>query len=88
MLYSVGWYRPNTENWYRNVFPRRYVTPNGFSIVVANWFAEQNSPGWPGHGHSCVIDRTGAVLSMAKSDRGSEVVLGDLVVAVGSAVTR
>jgi predicted amidohydrolase len=78
VLYSVGWYGPNTDNWYRNIFPERYVMPNGFSIMVANWSADKNSPGWPGHGYSCVIDRQGRVLAMAKSQKGEEIVYADL----------
>jgi predicted amidohydrolase len=53
--------------------------PNGFSIVVSNWSADKDSPGWPGHGYSCVIDRDGRVLSMAKSQKGSEIVYADLL---------
>jgi predicted amidohydrolase len=78
VLYSVGWFGPNTEGWYKDIFPRRYVVPNGFHVVVSNWSADVGAPGWPGHGYSCVIDRTGAVLAMAKETRGSELVIADL----------
>jgi len=78
VLYSVGWYGPNAENWYKNVFPRDYVKPNRFSIVVANWSAEPDNPGWPGHGYSCIVNRDGRVLAMAKSTRGPEIVIADL----------
>ncbi|OGV72162.1 MAG: hypothetical protein A3K18_21155 [Lentisphaerae bacterium RIFOXYA12_64_32] len=81
VLYSVGWYGPNTENWFRNLFPAGYVVPNHFAVVVANWSAEPDNPGWPGHGYSCVIDAAGKVLSMATSDRGEEIVFADLPVA-------
>jgi predicted amidohydrolase len=80
VLYSVGWYGPNTEFWYKSVFPRRYVIPNGFAVVVANWSAEPESAGWPGQGYSCIIDRKGSVLSMARTTQGSEIVFGDLPV--------
>jgi predicted amidohydrolase len=84
VLYSVGWYGPNTENWYRVIFPRDYVVPNNFAIIAANWSAEENSPGWPGHGYSCIIDKTGSVLNMAKTTKGSEIVFADLPIKKGN----
>jgi N-carbamoylputrescine amidase len=80
VLYAVGWYGPNTENWYRDVFPRRYVVPNGFAVVAANWAAEPGRRPWDGAGCSCVIGRNGAVLAMARTMAGSEIVLADLPV--------
>jgi len=84
VLYSVGWYAPNTETWYREKFPRDTVVPNGFSIIVANWSSENESPGWPGHGYSCIINSFGRVLAMAKETHGEEIVIADLP--VGKAV--
>ena len=78
VLYSVGWYAPNTERWYKEIFPRNTVVPNNFSIIVANWSAEPNSTGWPGHGYSCIIDSSGKVLVMAKETHGEEIVVSDL----------
>jgi predicted amidohydrolase len=78
VLYSVGWYGPNTKSWFEELFPRSTVIPNKFSIVVANWSAEEQNPGWPGHGYSCIITDRGVVLSMAKSTCGSEIVFADL----------
>ena len=78
VVYSVGWHGPNTKNWYRSIFPRRYVVTNGFAVVVANGSADCNAPGWPGHGHSCIIDGNGKVLAMARSTRGSEIVVADI----------
>jgi len=78
VLYSVGWYGPNTEIWYTDIFPRRYVVPNGFAVVAANWSADRGAPGWEGHGYSCVIGRDGKVLAMARSTRGAELVLADV----------
>lgn len=78
VLYSVGWYGPNTDTWFSDTFPRRYVVPNGFAVVSANWSADEGAPGWPGHGYSCVIDRDGKVLAMAKTTRGEEIVIADL----------
>ncbi|HUT35407.1 MAG TPA: carbon-nitrogen hydrolase family protein [Planctomycetota bacterium] len=78
VLYSVGWYGPNTETWFGDVFPRRYVVRNGFAAVAANWSAEPGAPGWPGHGYSCVVAPDGKVLAMAKTTRGDEIVLADV----------
>ena len=83
VLYSVGWYGPNTRNWFEELFPRRTVVPNGFSIVVANWSAEKDNPGWPGHGYSCVITARGEMLGMAERTRGSEIVFADLPIETG-----
>lgn len=55
VLYSVGWYGPNTDVWFSDVFPRRYVAPNGFAVVAANWSADREARDWPGVGYSCVI---------------------------------
>ena len=78
VLYSVGWYGPNTKGWYEDIFPRRYVVPNGFAVVAANWSADPGAPGWEGIGYSCVIARDGKVLAMATATRGEEIVLADL----------
>ena len=78
VLYSVGWYGPDTKGWYTDTFPRRYVVPNGFAVVAANWSADPGAPGWEGIGYSCIIARGGKVLAMAKSTRGEEIVVADL----------
>ena len=78
VLYSIGWYGPNTKGWYTDIFPRRYVVPNGFAIVCSNWSADKGAPGWEGIGYSCIIDRDGTVLAIAKSERGTEIVIADL----------
>jgi predicted amidohydrolase len=78
VLYSVGWYGPGAENWFRNVFPRWCVIPNGFAVVAANWSAEPGAPGWPGHGHSCVIAADGTTLAMTTETRGNDIVFADL----------
>ena len=80
VLYAVGWFGPNTENWYRDLFPRRYVVPNEFAVVAANWSAEKPGAAFEGAGYSCVIDRNGVVLAMAKDTVGSEIVIADLPV--------
>lgn len=78
VLYSVGWYAPNADNWFKGLFPRDIVIPNNFAVVVANWSAEEVSQGWPGHGYSCIIDRDGKVLAIAKETQGEEIVMADL----------
>lgn len=80
VLYSIGWFGPNTKGWYTDTFPRRYVAPNGFAIVCSNWSADEGAPGWEGIGYSCVIDRDGTVLAMARAERGTEIVIADLPV--------
>jgi len=37
VLYSVGWFGPNTEDWYKRRFPNRYVIPNNFAAFVSAW---------------------------------------------------
>ena len=78
VLYSVGWYGPQTETWYRSIFPRRYVKPYGFAVVVSNWSADKGAPDWPGIGYSCIIGGDGSVLKMDGTLRGSEIVIADL----------
>ena len=80
VLYAVGWYGPHTENWFRDIFPRRYVTPNQFAVVAANWSADdlENST-WEGVGYSCVIARDAQVLAMASTSE-PEIVIADVPV--------
>lgn len=37
VLYSVGWYGPNTKDWFSNKFSEIVVMPSGFNVVAANW---------------------------------------------------
>ena len=78
VLYSLGWYSPNSDMWFRDIFPRRYVVPNGFAVVGANWCADRGGPAWPGQGHSFVFGRDGSLLAMARTTRGAAIVLGDI----------
>ncbi len=78
VLFSVGWLGPNEENWFHNVFPRDYVKPYGFSLVLANWSAEELAEPWPGAGYSSVYDGTGKVLAKAKGVKGSEIVYAEI----------
>jgi predicted amidohydrolase len=80
VLYSVGWFAPNPAAWFGDVFPQRFAAKHRMAFVVANWSAEPGAPDWPGFGHSCVIDRTGKVLSMARKQRGPRIVIADLPV--------
>lgn len=88
VLYAVGWYGPHTENWFRDLFPRRYVVPNNFAVIAANWCAEEKGSKWDGQGYSCIIGRGGEVLSMAKGTGGPEIVLAELPVAAASATAN
>ena len=78
VLYSVGWFGPDTDRWYAETFPRDYVAPHDFAVVVANCSAAVGAPGWDGHGHSCIIGGGGKVLAAAKTTRGSEIIIADL----------
>ena len=80
VLYSVGWYAPNPANWYEVIFPRDYVAPYGFDIVVANWCDGDRDHTWPGTGYSCVIRRDGKVLNMTRQGATPAVVIADLAV--------
>jgi predicted amidohydrolase len=79
VLYAVGWYGPNTENWFKERFPEKYVAPNQFAVVAANWSSDAGES-WEGRGYSCVIGRDGSVLAMAKTVEGSEIIFADLPV--------
>jgi len=79
VLYAVGWFGPS-EIFFTELFPRRYIVPNGFSVVAANWSGVSGEPEWDGLGYSCVIDKRGVVLAMAKTTSGAEIVIADLPV--------
>jgi predicted amidohydrolase len=81
VLYSVGWYGPNTESWYREMFPQRYVVPNNFAVIAANWSADPSGESWHGTGYSCIIRSDGVVLAMAQSPDDAEIVIADIPVA-------
>ena len=78
VLYSVGWYGPNEENWFGKVFPEKAVVPYGFDVVAANWTSPTEPDQWPGRGHSCIITREGKVLAMSRAVCGNDIVYGDL----------
>jgi predicted amidohydrolase len=80
VLYSVGWYGPNTEDWYRNRFPRKVLIPNHFSVVSANWAQEAGQEVWPGCGWSHVTYKNGVVLKMSTKQTGSSIVYADLFI--------
>jgi predicted amidohydrolase len=78
VLYSVGWFGPNPETWFREIFPQRYAAKHRMAFVVSNWSAQPGAKPWPGFGYSCIIDRTGRVLAMASKQRGPRIVRYDL----------
>jgi predicted amidohydrolase len=82
VLYAVGWYGPNVEYWYRERFPRRYVAPYNYAVVAANWALPEGENDWGGAGHSCVIDRNGGVLAMARTPLDEEIVIADIPLGV------
>lgn len=78
VLYAVGWFGPNTKDWFSRQVPQKYVKPNGFALVAANWAGDATCSGWPGQGYSCVIGRDGTVLAMATTATDCEIVIADL----------
>lgn len=78
ICYSIGWYGLETRNFFRHVFAERYVKPNSFSVIGANWASEKEGPDWSGTGASFVMSPDGTVKAMARTRRGSEIVLSSL----------
>lgn len=78
VLYSVGWYGPNEQNWFSKLLPQRAIIPYGFSVIAANWAGPTEEEDWPGRGCSCIIAGDGKVLAMAKTVVGNEIVMTDL----------
>ena len=80
VLYSVGWYGPNTEDWFHERFPLEYVKPNAFAVIAANWSAESADEAWQGAGYSSIIDRDGTVLAVSTKTDGNDIIIADLPV--------
>ena len=78
VLYSVGWYGPNEADWFGRVFPAKAVIPYGFHVIAANWSSRSPDRVWPGRGYSCIIKADGAILGMAITVVGNEIVMGDI----------
>jgi predicted amidohydrolase len=78
VLYSVGWYGPNEETWFTKIFPRDYVVPYGYSVILANWSGKYSDDDWPGRGCSCIIDKSGKVLDICVDPMKECVVLADI----------
>lgn len=78
VLYSVGWYGPNTEDWYKRRFPEKYVIPNNFSVVAANWSSEKGESSWVGAGWSNVVYRNGIVLKITDKIEGKAIVIAEI----------
>ncbi len=82
VLYSVGWYGPNTEGWYSDMFPRQVVVPNGFAVIAANWAAAASDDLWQGVGYSTIYKADGTVVAMSSRTSGNDIVYGDLPIPV------
>lgn len=78
VLYPIGWYGPNTDNWFRNVFPERFALPNHFAVVGANWTGDAQSDKWPGQGSSFICDRRGQILAIAGEESTPRIVYATL----------
>lgn len=78
VLYPVGWYGPNTEDWYKRRFPEKYVVPNDFSVIAANWSFEKGGDGWQGVGWSNVVFRNGIVLKITDRLEGNTIVTAEI----------
>lgn len=79
VLWSVGWFGPNAAGWFATIFPAKYVVPNKFAAVAANWAVGPGESGeWAGAGYSTIVDRDGKTLAISKFDTGPEIVLADI----------
>lgn len=81
VLYSIGWYGPNTEAWFRDVFPARYAKAGGFAVIGANWSSDRRIGTWPGTGYSFIVDKGGKMLAQADDAPRPQIVYGTLPVA-------
>ncbi len=82
VLYSIGWYGPNTENWFRNIFPDRFARANHFAVIGANWTVDNLREKWPGQGWSFACDREGHLLDIADDAPKPKIVYAMLSLAV------
>lgn len=80
VLYSVGWFGPNEKNWFQIRFPRDYVKPYNFFLILANWSAGEDVEPWPGAGFSTIYGPDGSIISKAKDIKGSEIIYADIPV--------
>ena len=78
VLYSVGWFGPNTEDWYKRRFPNKHVIPNNFSVIAANWSHERGQDKWPGCGWSNIVYRNGVLLNITNKIGGETIVFGSI----------
>ncbi len=78
ILYSVGWYGPNTKSWFTSIFPARYLHETGMSVIAANWSADKVENRWSGAGYSCIIENETEVKAIADTEIGDHVVIGTL----------
>ena len=80
VLYSIGWYGPNTGAWFRDVFPQRYAKPLNLAVIGANWSGYTPFGSWPGTGYSVIVDRLGRVVAQAGDKPRPEIIYGLLPV--------
>ena len=80
ILYSVGWYGPHPDEWFRRKFCAEVVKPYGYHVILANWSGATPYEEWPGKGSSCVLTGDGKVLSMATNSVGNTIVYANLPV--------
>jgi predicted amidohydrolase len=78
VLYSVGWYGPHPDEWFKGKFCSEVVKPNGFHVVLANWSTNSRYDNSPGKGASSIFDNRGTCLAMATNCVSNAIVYADL----------
>lgn len=78
VLYSIGWFGPNADTWFRNTFTARFVKLNGFAVIGANWTGDGADGSWPGQGFSFIADQQGTILSMADDSSKPQIIYARL----------
>ena len=77
VLWSVNWWGPNFENYLRVQVSEDLAKQYNMNVMMANWSGVNKKHKWNGQGYSCGINRTGKVISMAKTLFGKEIVYAD-----------
>lgn len=78
LLWSVGWYGPNTEQWFSDSMPKTVARDAHFAVVAANWSSGEGAAGWPGRGFSVVIGGRGEVIGVSRREAGTDIVYGEV----------
>src|SRR5262249_38651689 len=77
LLYPIAWVdNEHPADWFFHRLPER-VKPFHHHLIGPNWSVDVPQK-WRGYGFSVIIDKTGKVVSSAKSLYGSEIVYADL----------